>query len=85
MMENRAVLKIGGSYYFNLPPEFVKTHRIKLGDRVPITADHLLEVTYPCALCGKAIELKAEKERQAIATYMREHGWGHSACHERNW
>lgn len=42
--ENRRVLKIGNSYYLNLPAEFVKAHGIKPGTKVPITANHLLKV-----------------------------------------
>lgn len=42
--ENRRVLKIGRSYYLNLPPEFVKTNHIRAGQMVPITADHILKV-----------------------------------------
>jgi len=42
--ENRRVLKIGGAWYLNLPPEFVEQHRLKTGDKVPITCDHLLKV-----------------------------------------
>jgi len=42
--ENRRVLKIGKSFYLNLPPEFVALHHIQPGEKVPITADHLLKV-----------------------------------------
>jgi len=42
--ENRRVIKLGGSFYLNLPPEFVITNRIRPGDKVPITCDHLLKV-----------------------------------------
>lgn len=42
--ENRWVMRIGGAYYLNLPPEFVELHRIKPGDKVPITASYLLKV-----------------------------------------
>ena len=42
--ENRRVIKIGHSFYLNLPPEFVTQNNIKPGDKVPITCDHLLKV-----------------------------------------
>ena len=42
--ENRRVIKIGNSFYLNLPPEFVTRNNIKPGDKVPITCDHLLKV-----------------------------------------
>ena len=42
--ENRRVLMIGQSYYLNLPREFVEANRIRLGQLVPITADHILKV-----------------------------------------
>lgn len=42
--ENRRVLRIGRSYYLNLPPEFVTRNNIKPGQKVPITCDHLLKV-----------------------------------------
>lgn len=42
--ENRRVIKVGGSYYLNLPPEFVEENGIKPGDKIPITCDHLLKV-----------------------------------------
>lgn len=42
--ENRRVIKIGSSYYLNLPPEFVEQNKIKAGTKVPVTCDHLLKV-----------------------------------------
>lgn len=42
--ENRRVIKIGASFYLNLPPEFVTLNNIKPGDKVPVTCDHLLKV-----------------------------------------
>ena len=41
--ENRRVLRIGGAWYLNIPPEFVEAHRIKHGEKVPVTADHILK------------------------------------------
>jgi len=42
--ENRRVIRIGSSFYLNLPPEFIILNRIKPGDKVPITCDHMLRV-----------------------------------------
>lgn len=42
--ENRRVICIAGSYYLNLPKEFVEDNNIKAGTKVPITADHILKV-----------------------------------------
>jgi hypothetical protein len=42
--ENRRVIKLGSSYYLNLPPEFVRDNRIKPGTKVPVTCDHILKV-----------------------------------------
>ena len=42
--ENRRVIKIGNSFYLNLPPEFVILNNIKPGDKVPITCNHMLKV-----------------------------------------
>jgi len=39
-------------------------------------------VTFPCSICGKHIEITHPKTKEAVAKYMREHGWGHVACHE---
>jgi antitoxin component of MazEF toxin-antitoxin module len=42
--ENRSILKIGNSFYLCLPPEFVRAHGIRPGDKVPVTCNHLLKV-----------------------------------------
>lgn len=42
--ENRRVIKIGGSYYLNLPPEFVEENSIQPGTKVAVTCNHLLKV-----------------------------------------
>lgn len=41
---NRRVIKIGGAYYLNLPSEFVESNSIRPGQKVPVTADHILKV-----------------------------------------
>ncbi len=40
-------------------------------------------VDYRCNICGKVLTVSSEEERAAVAGYMREHGWGHAECHER--
>lgn len=40
----RSVLKSGSSYYISIPPEFIKLHGIKKGDRLPVLADHIMKV-----------------------------------------
>jgi hypothetical protein len=42
--ENRRVIRIGRSFYLNLPQEFVFANKIKPGQKVPITCNHLLKV-----------------------------------------
>lgn len=39
-------------------------------------------VTFPCSICGKPIEITHPETKEAVAKYMKEHGWGHAACHE---
>jgi len=46
-------------------------------------AESEYKVTYPCSICGKSIEVNTDEEKKAIATYMREHGWGHADCINR--
>lgn len=46
-------------------------------------AESEYKVTYPCSICGKSIEVTTDEEKKAIATYMREHGWGHADCINR--
>ena len=40
----------------------------------------LYMVTYPCAVCKEMIEVTTDEEKEAIAEYMAEQGWGHSEC-----
>ena len=47
-------------------------------------AEELYSVSYPCSVCGKTIVVTTEDEKKAIRTYMREHGWGHADCINRN-
>lgn len=40
----RSVLKSGSSYYISIPPEFMKRHGIKKGDRLPVLVGNILKV-----------------------------------------
>jgi len=40
-------------------------------------------VTFLCNVCGKTIEITNPETKKAVATYMSEHGWGHSECHKK--
>lgn len=42
--EVRRVIKIGRSHYISIPPEFLKAHNIKQGDKIPIAADHIMKI-----------------------------------------
>jgi predicted CopG family antitoxin len=46
-------------------------------------AERLYKVTYLCAICRKPLVVTTTDEKEAIKTYMREHGWRHRACQER--
>ncbi len=37
-------------------------------------------VAFPCAVCGKTIEITNPETKKAVATYMAEHGWRHAEC-----
>lgn len=40
----RRVVRIGGSLYISLPPEFTNAHDIKKGDELPVLANHILKI-----------------------------------------
>lgn len=41
-------------------------------------------IWYYCVVCGKPIYVRPNSSsHKAIIEYMREHGWGHSECHEK--
>lgn len=40
----RKVISLGGSLAITLPQEFVEAHHIKVGDDLPVAADHILKV-----------------------------------------
>ena len=37
-------------------------------------------VSYKCSTCGGNLTVNSVKEKEAIARYMREHGWSHREC-----
>jgi len=41
---SRKLMKIGDSVVIALPKEFLETHGLKAGDRVPIIANHILKI-----------------------------------------
>lgn len=43
-------------------------------------AELLYKIIYPCSVCKQSIALSSDKEKQAVAQYMKEKGWGHSNC-----
>ena len=46
-------------------------------------AEILYKVTYLCSVCGKTLVVTDRSEKEAIKTYMREHGWCHTACQQK--
>ncbi len=46
-------------------------------------AEKLYGVNYRCGICNEVLAIDHTTEKQAAAQYMREHGWGHSSCHEQ--
>lgn len=48
-----------------------------------ITAKNRYSVTYQCSGCGQPMVVNTTEEKEAIKTYMREHGWGHAECHKQ--
>lgn len=40
----RSVVKSGASFYISIPPEFIKLHGIRKGDRLPVLANHIMKV-----------------------------------------
>ncbi len=45
-------------------------------------AENRYKVTYPCATCGKDMEVTSWKEKLAIKQFMKEKGWSHTKCLE---
>ncbi|MBA7467588.1 hypothetical protein ES707_02809 [subsurface metagenome] len=40
-------------------------------------------IWYYCAVCGKRIDMSPNGNgHKAMIGYMKEHGWGHSTCHD---
>lgn len=46
-------------------------------------AESVFKVTYPCNVCRRPLTVTSQEEKEAIRGYMRENGWGHTACHEQ--
>jgi flagellar biosynthesis/type III secretory pathway protein FliH len=46
-------------------------------------AEETYKVTYDCIVCGQPCVVQAREVKEAVNRYMREHGWGHTACHQR--
>lgn len=44
LTENRRVIRVGCSFYLNLPREFIAPNNTKPGQEMSITCDHLLKV-----------------------------------------
>jgi len=43
------------------------------------------EAWYYCSVCGEKIAISQNSDsHKAVIEYMKEHGWGHKACHEKN-
>jgi len=40
----RKILKIGNSYYINIPRQFIELHGLKAGERIPVLGDQILKV-----------------------------------------
>ena len=38
---------------------------------------------YQCNVCQAPLALEHDTAKRAVARYLREHGWGHRACHNR--
>jgi len=42
------------------------------------------QVWYYCKICGKRIDITPNSgSHKALIEYMKDHGWGHSSCHEK--
>ena len=41
------------------------------------------KITYPCSVCKKTIEVRAEETKRAIRRFLIDGRWGHAACHDR--
>lgn len=40
----RRIVKCGNSFYISIPPEFVRKHDLKKGEKVPVLANHIMKV-----------------------------------------
>lgn len=48
-----------------------------------VEAEAEYRVDYRCSICGGTIAITTDNEKKAAATCMREHGWRHGTCHNR--
>jgi flagellar biosynthesis/type III secretory pathway protein FliH len=46
-------------------------------------AEETYKVTYNCIVCGQPLVILTREAKEAVNRYMREHGWGHTECHQR--
>lgn len=46
-------------------------------------AESVYKITYPCSICKKTIEVRAEETKRAIRRFLINERWGHAACHDR--
>lgn len=40
----RKIVRMGKTYYIQVPHEFMEKHGLKKGDKLPILADHIMKV-----------------------------------------
>lgn len=53
-------------------------------ERGYVEAEGKYSISYLCSICGEEIVITRDsKSYDALRRYMKEHGWGHSECHER--
>ena len=42
------------------------------------------QIWYYCAVCGKRMDMEPNTDaHKAMIRFMKEHGWGHTSCHEK--
>ena len=47
------------------------------------TAEKLYRVDFRCSVCNGRLTIDDDTSKGAVAKYMRENGWAHSACHQQ--
>ena len=76
------ILKMGLGIVEKQDKKLVET-RDKAYNKGYAEAGNRYTVTYPCATCGKDMEVTSWKEKLAIKQFMKENGWGHKECHDK--